>query len=87
MNEPRYIIPQSLIDNFVSVAMKNTTLNKEGKLMHLETLAYISGYEKEGKIYGNEVIFPQQTCHGDRVDDDGKPVYNVNIFENNYNPF
>ena len=63
------LIPNELIDKFVSVSSKNVSKN-DGK--HLETLAFLSGNWENGNLIGSDLIFPQQNCQPNGVEDHGK---------------
>ena len=64
-----YIIPQALIDTFVSEALKNKS--SDDARYHVETLAYITGYEENNKLIANEIILPNQQCSQTEVIDEG----------------
>ena len=64
-----FLIPNELIDNFVSVSSKNVSKD-DGK--HLETLAFLSGSWENGNLIGSDLIFPQQNCQPNGVEDKGK---------------
>ena len=63
------IIPNELIDKFVAVSSKNVS-KEDGK--HLETLAFLSGTWQDGNLIGSDLIFPQQNCQPNGVEDQGK---------------
>ena len=65
------LIPQELIDKFVSVSCKNVS-KEDGK--HLETLAFLSGTLENGNLIGSDLIFPQQNCQPNGVEDQGKII-------------
>ena len=67
MTKMEYIIPQALIDTFVGKAL----INKNSDGDHVETLAYITGYEEDGKMVANEIILPNQQCSKTEVIDEG----------------
>ena len=63
------IIPNELIDKFVSVSSQNVS-KEDGK--HLETLAFLSGTLQDGNLVGCDLIFPKQNCQPNGVEDQGK---------------
>ena len=63
-----YFIPVDLLREFQAVSSKN--LSNNGR--HIETLAYLFGYESEGNLIGTHLIFPEQVGTCSRVDDKGK---------------
>ena len=42
---------------------------------HIETLAYLFGYESEGNLVGTHLVFPEQNGTCSRVDDNGKKTF------------
>ena len=63
------IIPNELIDKFVSVSSQNVS-KEDGK--HLETLAFLSGIRQNGNLIGSDLIFPRQNCRPNSVEEQGK---------------
>ena len=63
-----YFIPEDLLRKFLSVASNNFSADRR----HVETLAYLIGYESEGNHIGTHLVFPQQEGTCSRVDDKGK---------------
>ena len=63
-------IPASIISQFVKVSSKNF-LEEFG---HIETLAFIIGYEKDNEVVPTELIFPKQQGTPDKVDDLGRYI-------------
>ena len=68
------IIPNELIDKFVSVSSQNVS-KEDGK--HLETLAFLAGIRQNGNLIGYDLIFPRQNCRPNSVEDQGKKAYRV----------
>ena len=66
------LIPNELIDKFVSVSSENVSKD-DGK--HLETLAFLSGSCENGNLIGSDLIFPRQNCRPNGVEDEGKVFY------------
>lgn len=64
-----YLIPKSIIDEFVKISAENKS-PEDGK--HIETLAFLVGYKEDGNVVGTHIIFPKQTGDPGRVCDDGK---------------
>ena len=63
-----YFIPEDLLRKFQAVSARNCTA--DGR--HLETLAYLLGYESDGNYIGTHPIFPEQEGTCSKVDDKGK---------------
>ena len=62
-----YFIPGDLLRKFQSVSAKNCS--GDGK--HIETLAYLFGFESDGNQIGTHLVFPEQDGTCSRVDDKG----------------
>ena len=61
-----YSLPQDLITQFAEVAASNI----KGR-NHVETLAYLVGYEDNDTLYGTHLVFPKQKGTASKVDDEG----------------
>ena len=61
-----YFIPQDVLRIFQDMSSKNCSA--DGR--HVETLAYLFGYESDGFI-GTHLIFPEQDGTCSKVDDKG----------------
>lgn len=66
---PEYEIPNSLVAKFSEVAASNFC-EKSGR--HIETIAYLVGYEQGDTLVGTHLVFPSQTGNASKVDDEGK---------------
>ena len=66
-----YFIPEDLLTKFHAISSKNLSTNGR----HIETLAYLFGYESEGNLIGTHLIFPEQDGTCSRVDDKGKKSF------------
>ena len=62
-----YLIPGDLLRKFESIASGNYSANGR----HIETLAYLFGYENDGNLFGTHLIFPEQEGTCSKVDDKG----------------
>ena len=60
-------IHNHLIQYFVAESLKNKSINQG----HKETLAIITGHEKNGVITSHDLIFPKQSATTSSVDDLG----------------
>ena len=67
--EKMYIIPEQLFREFRKVSSKNRS-PCNGR--HVETLAYLIGYQSEGNLIGTDLVFPKQSGTSSHVDDIGK---------------
>ena len=67
-------IPELVVSKFVEVSSKNF-LEDSG---HIETLAFIIGYEKDGEVIATELVFPKQNGTPDKVEDLGTLSYSIN---------
>ena len=67
--EKMYIIPEQLIREFRKVSSKNRS-PYNGR--HVETLAYLIGYQSEGNLIGTDLVFPKQSASSSHVEDRGK---------------
>ena len=63
-----YFIPEDLLRKFHAVCAKNVS-KVDGR--HIETLAYLFGYESEGNLIATHLIFPEQDGTCSRVDNKG----------------
>ena len=73
-----YLIPEDLPRKFKAVCSQNLSTNGR----HIETLAYLFGYESEGNLIGTHLIFPEQDGTCSRVDDKGN-LWNALFLSNN----
>ena len=64
-----YIIPNQLLREFRKVS-SNSRSSQDGR--HVETLAYLIGYQSDGNLIGTDLIFPKQSATSSHVDDKGK---------------
>ena len=64
----QYSLPGDIIEKFVQVAASNIP-NNNG---HIETLAYLVGYEENNILHGTHLVFPNQKGTCSKVDDQGK---------------
>ena len=64
-----YFIPEDILRKFQVVSASNCS-KVDGR--HIETLAYLFGYESEGDHIGTHLVFPEQEGTCSRVDDKGK---------------
>ena len=67
--EKMYIIPEQLFREFRKVSSKNRS-PYNGR--HVETLAYLIGYQSEGNLIGTDLVFPKQSASSSHVEDRGK---------------
>ena len=65
----KIIVQENFIEEFLKVAKHNLSL---GDNLHVETLAYLLGYESEGNLIATELIFPMQEGSAVMVVDQGK---------------
>ena len=65
----KIIIQENFIEDFMKVAKHNLSV---GDNLHVETLAYLLGYESEGNLIATELIFPMQEGSAVLVVDQGK---------------
>ena len=65
----KIIIQENFIEDFMKVAKHNLSV---GDNLHVETLAYLLGYESEGNLIATELIFPKQEGSAVQVADQGK---------------
>ena len=63
------IIPDEVISKFLNIATKNIS-PIDGE--HIETLAFLIGYEDNGTLIGTDLYFPQQNGTSCQVNDEGK---------------
>ena len=63
-----YIIPEELLREFRKVSSNNRS--QDGR--HVETLAYLIGYQSDGNLIGTDLVFPKQSATSSHVDDRGK---------------
>ena len=64
-------VPQEIIPKFLEVANSN---NSPEDGLHIETLAYLIGFEDNGTLKATELIFPRQQGSSVHVQDQGKWV-------------
>ena len=64
-----YIIPGQLLREFRKVSSNNRS-PQDGR--HVETLAYLIGYQSDGNLIGTDLVFPRQSATSSHVDDIGK---------------
>ena len=62
-------VPQETLPRFLEVANSNKS-QEDGQ--HIETLAYLIGYEEEGTLKATELIFPRQKGSSIHVEDQGR---------------
>lgn len=62
-----YFIPGELLRKFQDVASNNC--QPDGR--HVETLAYLFGFESDGNFISSHLVFPEQDGTCSRVDDKG----------------
>ena len=62
-------VPHEIIPKFLEVANSNKS-PEDGQ--HIETLAYLIGFEVNGTIQATELIFPRQQGSSVHVQDQGK---------------
>ena len=65
-------IPESIISQFVEISSKNFSIDGG----HIETLAFLIGYENDSDIIATELIIPKQHGTPTNVDDLG-----INFFK------
>ena len=63
------IVQENFIEEFMKVAKHNLSVDDN---LHIETLAYLLGYESEGNLIATELIFPKQEGSSVMVVDQGK---------------
>ena len=68
-----YIIPEELLREFRKVSSNNRS-PQDGR--HVETLAYLIGYQSDGNLIGTDLVFPKQSATSSHVDDKGKFLFN-----------
>ena len=66
-----YIIPDQLLREFRKVSSNNRSL-QDGR--HVETMAYLIGYQSDGNLVGTDLVFPRQSATSSHVDDRGKSL-------------
>ena len=62
-----YLIPHDLLRKFEVISSGNCSPNGR----HVETLAYLFGYEADGNLFDTHLIFPEQEGTCSKVDDIG----------------
>ena len=67
-----YIIPEELLREFLKVSSNNRS-PQDGR--HVETLAYLIGYQSDGNLIGTDLVFPKQSGTSSRVDDLGEYMF------------
>ena len=65
----RVHVPYEIIPKFLEVASSNKSPEDD---LHIETLAYLLGYEEYGTIKATELVFPKQQGSSIHVEDQGK---------------
>ena len=65
----KIIVQETFIEEFMKVAKHNLSVSDN---LHVETLAYLLGYESEGNLIATELIFPKQEGSPVMVVDQGK---------------
>ena len=70
-----YIIPEELLREFRKVSSNNRS--QDGR--HVETLAYLIGYQSDGNLIGTDLVFPKQSGTSSHVDDIGKYFFLSNF--------
>ena len=63
------MIPEELFREFHKVSSRNKSL-LDGQ--HVETLAYLVGYQSNDDFIGTDLVFPTQSATSSHVDDRGK---------------
>ena len=71
-----YIIPEQLLREFRKVSSNNRS-PQDGR--HVETLAYLIGYQSDGNLIGTDLVFPKQSATSSHVDDIGKYFFLSNF--------
>ena len=71
MSKPRLILPENVINEFMSIASTNIC-NEDGK--HLETLAFAAGHLENDYLKITDIIFPRQLSTPFSVEDRGKKL-------------
>ena len=67
----KIIVQENFIEEFLKVAKNNLSVGDDNQ--HVETLAYLLGYESEqGNLIATELIFPKQEGSAVMVEDQGK---------------
>ena len=74
-NQRKITIPKTALETFISVSSKNFAQNSD---LHIETLAFIIGYQDGERIVPTEILFPKQDGTQSKVDDNGK-IFSVLI--------
>ena len=72
-----YIIPEQLFREFLKISSNNRSPH-DGR--HVETLAYLIGYQSDGNLIGTDLVFPKQSATSSHVEDRGK-YYCLNKFK------
>ena len=65
----KIIVQENFIEEFMKVAKHNLSVDDN---LHVETIAYLLGYESEGNLIATELIFPKQEGSSVMVVDQGK---------------
>ena len=60
-----YFIPEQLLREFRRVSSNNRS-PQDGR--HIETLAYLIGYQSDGNLIGTDLVFPKQSATSSHVD-------------------
>ena len=68
-------IPGSIIRQFVEMSSKNISTD----CGHIETLAFLIGYEIDNEVIATELVFPKQDGTPIKVDDLGIDEYNDTV--------
>jgi hypothetical protein len=78
-----YIIPEQLLREFHKVSSNNRS-PQDGR--HVETLAYLIGYQSDGNLIGTDLVFPKQSATSSHVEDGGKYWYLISSLSNIIDP-
>ena len=79
-----YFIPGNLLRTFQAVSGNNRS-KINGR--HVETLAYLFGYESEGNLIATHLVFPEQNGTCSKVDDNGKKLVLLLLISLTYTVF
>ena len=58
---------------------KVSSNNRSQDGRHVETLAYLIGYQSDGNLIGTDLVFPKQSGTSSHVDDIGKYFFLSNF--------
>ena len=76
-SQKMYKIPSLMLELFSKEALKNVWGTS-----HLETLALVVGKKEGDEIIATELIFPEQNCQFNLVDDKGMYLDNFRKYSN-----